>query len=300
MQIFPTLIRLPFLDIPLDLHGPMQEFTIEQNLEKGCIWISGHALEGHFRLQLLALQETIELSADRAPQKGILCNGQKLLPKEKLAWKWAGLYLENAGQERLSLGSHKSQDWMLVWRRMDLSEILPILFHLSQWTPETPFSDCGMARLLEKDFSLFLRAAFFGILAPRLVDDQHQGLLPPEKISESANPCSLIAAAGEKIRRLFVEEADGQICFPPQKIFSSGRMTNVQLSNIGALDLLWSKCTMQQMVLRAHQDADVRFYLPGLGSFRLRRGAEKGLRKFASDALHFQAGQEYWLDQFQK
>ena len=212
VQAFPTRLFLrdrqkamssAAIEIPLHLHGPVREFTVLQDLEKGCVFIWGIAKEGHFRLRLQAGPDAIELWVDRGR---IECQGRLLKTKERMSWNYSGPYREPDLFERLSLGSHRSQDWNQVWPRLDPKEILPVLFHLSQWIPSldsTPSS--GMFYLLEQGWDDFLPAAFSGILIPRLIDDQFQGLLEPEEISPQASPCALIAKAGEKIRKLFIQ-----------------------------------------------------------------------------------------------
>ena len=308
VEAFPARLFLreegarKIIDIPLHLHGPVREFTVQQDLEKGCVWVWGSAKEGHFRLRLQACSDAIQLWVDRAPLSGIECQDRLLKKRESISWKFSGPFREPAHIERLSLGSHRAQDWRSVWQRMDLKEILPILFHLSQWIPcvdQPPQS--GMFRLLEESWDDFLRAAFSGLLTPRLIDDQYQGLLDLEDISPHASPCALIAKAGEKIRKLFIDQQEMSIeLFSPQT-FDCGRMTNIQLSKIGTLDLEWAKRSIQRAVLHVKSNAAIRMILPkSIASFRMRSSLnEKGRKISARDELSLQVGR-YYLDRFQK
>ncbi len=189
-----------------------------------------------------------------------------------------------------------------MWPRLDPKEILPILFHLSQWIPSvghTPAS--GMFRLLEQGWDDFLPAAFSGILTPRLIDDQFQGLLEPEELSSQASPCALIEKAGTMIRKLFIDQQGMSIeLFSPQA-FDCGRMTDIQLPNIGILDIEWAKRSIQRAYLHATAQASIRLKLPKpIASFRLRSTEnEKGVRISAQDEFCVKAGR-YYLDRFQK
>ena len=57
---------------------------------------------------------------------------------------------------------------------------------------------------------------------------------------------SLIVDAGARIRSLFVQQKEAEITLLPCGGFEHGRMTGVQLDQIGVLDFEWSKGTMQR------------------------------------------------------
>ena len=256
VQAFPTKICLRdreressdgYIEIPLKLHGPVREFTLLQDLEKGIVLISGIALEGRFRLRLQAAIGAIELWIERAWPTGIVCSGKTLAKNDHLSWKNAGPFREEKVCERLSLGRDRAQDWDNVWRRMDLSEIFPVLYHLSQWIPEYSVkAPSEMLALLDRGFEPFLRAAYYGILCPRLRDDQFQGLLENGKIHPQSSPCSLIVDAGARIRSFFIQQNEGEIALLPCGGFEAGRMIGVQLDQIGSLDFEWSKGMVQR------------------------------------------------------
>jgi hypothetical protein len=312
VHAFPAMIRLQNLErhnsqgcieIPLELTGPVREFTLEQDLEKGYVRIWGVANEGRFRIRLEAVKSEIQLHAERTPSKGLIAAHQAVQAGQSLGWPVAGPFRESIVLERLSLGSHRCADWDSIWRKFDLTDILPILFHLGQWMPSIEtISKSEMLRLLDQGWDSFLRAAFSSMLCPRLIDDQFQGLLCTETIPALASACELVSAAALKVRCLFVEQHSMDVQILPFSQFISGRMVNVHLSQIGQIDLEWRQQTIRRMILCARHDANVHFKWPkSVRSFRLRNaGQERGSRVNAGEALDLKMGKIYWFDQFQK
>ncbi len=312
VQAFPTKIVIrdrtqegstASIDIPLAVHGPVREFTLEQDLERGVVRVWGVALEGRFCLCLMALEQSIECQVERAPKDGICCAGRMLHMKERLIWDRSGPFVGNVSSERLSLGGHQAQNWPILWSQMDLEEILPVLFWLSNWTPDLcENKPSQMLQLLDQEFVSFLRAAFYGILSPRTRDDQHQGLLPDAAVEAQESPCVLICEAGKRIRRSFVDQQGRTVSLLTDSRFQAGRMKDVQLAEIGTLDFEWSKYSMRRAVLHATHDVEVCLHLPQPSdSFRLRRGLrEKGVRHMVGEPFDVRAGNKFFLDRFQK
>jgi len=312
VQAFPTKICLRdreregsdgYIEISLNLQGPVKEFTLLQDLEKGMVLIWGMSLEGRFRLRLQAVKGAIELWVERAFSSGIICSGKTLSKNDHLSWKNSGSFHENKVQERLSLGCHRAQDWGSVWSRLDFSEIFPVLFHLSQWMPDFPIhAPSPMQKLLDRGLEPFLRAAFHGVLCPRLNDDQFQGFLENAKVHSQDSPCSLIVDAGVRIRSFFIQQKVNELELLPDTEFEAGRMTGVRLEQIGSLDFEWSKGTMQRAILHAAQSEHIRLKISkSIRKFRLRtRMQEKGSIKSIDDILDLEAGKKYFLDRFQK
>lgn len=319
IQAFPTFIRfrnreregsLEGFEISLPLHGIVREFTVQQDLENGFVFVWGIAKEGRFRLRWQAISGGIELLVEKAPSTGLICGGKTLFAKDREVWKVSGAFFEPSALERLSFGLHRSQNWPEVMRRMDLREILPILFHLGQWMPavENDPETC-VHRLLDSDDALFettmeefLQVAFSGILSPRLVDDEYQGIVPVEAVPSRASAISLILKAKKRIRSLVVQQEDRKISILPACPFIAGRMTDVQCPQVGTLDFEWTKGKIRQLILRADQDTDVQFEFPRtIGSYRLRTGLlDAGIRKSSDSALILETGKKYLLDRFQK
>lgn len=294
LQAFPTLLRIDEKDCKLPLTGPVHNFTVQQDLEHDCVMVFGRAKEGYFRLKIKASHSGFEILSEKGPIKSAKIEKKLILAPEKPI-------------ERLSLGSHRAQDWDLVQRRSDLKEILPLLFCLGQKIPEiAPQPLMGTALLLalpdsrdqlEEKLLAFLKAAFSGTLVPRLNDDQHQGLVPEESIE--GNPFFLLQEGSKMIRSLFFQQEDRKIRLLPHLPISldAGRMTNIQVAGVGQMDLEWSKKLLKRVVLRVTQSGEIFLDLQKqIQSFRV--GKKKIIKKGGS--LLLESGAIYYLDRFEK
>jgi len=308
IEAFPTLLRFgKKIELKLGLTGPVEEFTLQQDLEKNCVWVFGKAKEGFYRLRIEGSDSGFDLYAEKMPPIP-----GPLKAKESFHIGAEVLFISNPAFERLSLGSHKSQDWDQVQRRSDLKEILPILFCLGQKIPLiAPQPLTGTARLLElptdrnqaaSALEAFLKAAFAKILVPRLTDDDHQGLVPEE--AAEGNPSFLLQEGAKLVRSLFFKQNERRIKFLPHLPvpLDCGRMTDLKAPGIGTLDLEWSKKLLRRCIVRASTSGEVVVELQSeLKTFRVRTSLkEKGRRQSASEPLLLEAGKSYYLDCFQK
>lgn len=282
MQVFPTRVIYEDLSGPFPKHiktvdyphtGPVRDFTVQQDLERGRVLVWGHAQAGHFK--------TFEEGS--AP---------KVI-------------------ERLSLGSHKAQDMAFIVRRLNFQEIFPLWFQLGQMLPplvEGPFG--GTLALLEPctkaitsrspetilaPFETLYRAGFEGIMSPRLQDNEHQGLGVPEASEESATPLLLLVKGYSLIRSLFVQFSGNQLsllpALPPQ--FHAGRLLDVQLPGLGTLDLEWSKKEVRRCVIRCEQSAEFILNSKNHKSYRINKK-----ENHSTGALISLAPGEWSFDQF--
>lgn len=311
VQAYPALIRFTHceteassetIEIPIQLTGPVREWTVQQDLEKGNICIWGIAREGRFRVRLEASRDAIQFKMERSPVEGLICAGTKLSAGDVLTWTHSGPFVDTNVTERLSLGSHRDQDWSVIWRRLDFRDIFPVLFHLGQWTPRIDkCSTTSMHQLIERGWEPFLRAAFDGVLSPRLNDDQWQGILPIETIPSQASPTTLITQAAHGIRRLFIEEREMELKLLSCTDFESGRMVHAQC-DFGSVDLEWSKFTPRRLQIHARCDAQIQLNLPKpIHFFRIRNQLQdRGERMAANDRIDLEAGKNYWIDRFEK
>lgn len=287
LEAFPALLKIGNLKIHLEVKGPVRDFTVQQDLEKNCVWVFGES----FHIQVTASPDGFTVQ-DR--------NGKRFFPVKigfSLPQEW----------ERLSLGSHKKQDWDPLWQRGDLRDILPVLYGLGQKIPhftEQPLT--GTGRLLEfnkvnarSGLEIFCRAAFHHILVPRLRDDQYQGLCPDEEVE--GNPFYLIQEATRLIRSLFFHQENHHLHLLPFCPFDSGRFVNMQAHGIGSFDLEWLKGKLSGAILRAKQNCEIALTLQKeIGTFRIRNNTrERGRKCKASDPLFVEVGQTYFLDRFQ-
>lgn len=311
LQVFPALIRLYDLshwppevkeELPLTVRGPVKDFTIVQDLERGELSISFHAQEGYCRYRCQARQNALSLKVEKGAP-------------------FASLPLQDWGEgikapERLSLGSHRAQDWTLMGRRQNLAELLPLWFCLGQITPAIPAeTHIGTALLLENcrqaiqrregivpAFLQLFQAGFKGMLVPRLEDEQHQGFgLPPVSHSQTS-PLILLTEGAALIRSLFFQQQDRHLsllpALPPE--FHCGRMVGLTCRPFGTLDLEWTKKQLRRLIFHAEESAQLIFSFPkDRKQFRLReRDDAKGSLFFCGQPFPIEKGKEYLLDNF--
>lgn len=295
VQAFPALLRFTNLlsdetqEMALNTQGPVLDFTVELDLEKGGVHIFGHSQRGYQRFSIGMEESGIRVVSEKGKNK-------ILLPAKGL--------LRNPSKERLSLGSHKALDWELVKRKQDLTDILPVWFRLGQLVPETPLPKNGMATLLKPcdklevvpQFLKLFMAGFHGILTPRLFDDEYQGIIDTDKKNTDC-PLGLLTTGAKWIRSLFfTEEKDGFAflpCLPPQ--FHAGRFLHLETSRGDVIDLEWSKKLLRRAIIRPGMTRKVRFHFQkAIKSFRV-----KGERHAAETPFMFEAGKTLYLDRFE-
>ncbi len=294
LQAFPTLIKINQHEIRLPLTGPVADFTLMQDLEKGCVYIFGRAKEGYYRLRVEGSDSGFNFIVEKGPLKPVKIEAE--VP-----------FMQRKPIERLFLGSHKGLDWDLVLRRKDLKEMLPVLFLLGQKIPSIPSQPLkGTARLLELPeermllapaLSAFMSAAFSHVLVPRLFDDQYQGLASEEKVS--GDPLFLVQQGAKAIRALFFRQNERRLAFLPALPipFDAGKMVGIQAPGIGEIDFEWSKKVLRRAILRPTVSGDLILDLQKeLKSFRV----GKKQRQKGTEPLRLEAGKTILLDQFQK
>jgi hypothetical protein len=327
VQVFPALLRFQDLnsnktiEVALELKGPVDDFTITTDLEKGRITVFGQTEEGFVRYHLFA-DEGVVLYVEKSPKGGMALHfdNKKVIVKDRFAIPIGSICRREESKERLSLGMHKSQDWQMVQRRRDLKEIFPHWIRIAQSAAiaEIPHEKKGMfslARECEKliaakettklhaAFLSFFLAGFSGILVPRLKDEEHQGIVLEEKIP-SCSPLALLLEGASLIRSLFITEVGERIsllpCLPPE--FHAGRYTNVHCANGVIIDMEWSKKCLRRAIIRSHSDGKIVLELQkSIKSFRLRRSLkEKGIRLKAGEPIFLEKGATVYIDCIQK
>ncbi|MGB7978096.1 MAG: hypothetical protein WCF19_02920 [Chlamydiales bacterium] len=290
IEAFPTLLKIGGRPWKMALTGPVEGFTVQQDLETDCVWVFGRAKEGYFRLKIRAGESGFHIDVEKGP----LESAHIPSPID---------FISKPSVERLSLGSHKAQDDL---RRSDLKTALPILFCLGQktpWIPPQPLT--GTARLLEfpADRKLlypaienFIHAAFKGMLVPRLIDDQYQGLTldePPQ-----GHPCFLLQEGAKRIRSLFFQQDERRIALLPHLPipFDCGRLLGIQAPGIGEIDLEWSKKTVRRAIFRVASSGEVILDIPkGIETFRVDK--KKKIKR--GEPLFLESGKTYHLDRFE-
>lgn len=291
IEAYPTLLKFENLitaerqEFRLDWKGPVVDFTVELDLEKGVVWVYGRAADGYHKM-------SVEMGDD-----GI-----------KIEKKPSGTSRPNL--ERLSLGMSKKLDWELVSRRRDMAEILPIWFRLGQMVPVTAGKKVGTAVLLEqcdknevtKLLLKIVMAGFEGILSPRLSDTKHQGILEEGRFMES--PLILLTEGAKYIRSLFFQETkevwNFLPCLSPE--FHAGRFLKLETKAGDKIDFEWSKKLLQKVVIHPAEEREILICLPKpLKSCRLRTSLrEKGIRRLLDLPLSLIPRQTLFLDRFEK
>jgi hypothetical protein len=308
LEIFPALLRVQDLsksvpqektEIQVPLRGPIKDFTVQLDLEKGLVSVWGESPEGYFRYRIKA-KDSNQMAFEI--EKGWFFSWSEisLVPRTQPILPFL--------MERLSLGNHKSQDWEMVKRRGDLAEIFPAWLRLGQMI-EAPneISYLGTAALLKtcqnaskmdayEAFQNLFNAAFEGILSPSLIDNQHQGFnLPPPPAHLS--PLLLLTEGAKAIRALFIRCEQSNIfilpCLPPE--FHCGRFLHIQTPN-GLLDFEWSKKMIRRMVFRAEASGTIQMHFPlEIQGFRL-----NGQKCSVNKPLEIEKGCQYNFDLFTK
>ncbi|CUI16489.1 hypothetical protein PNK_0864 [Candidatus Protochlamydia naegleriophila] len=339
VQVFPTLLRLFRLDgsfpellreYHLVLKGPFKDFTVQKDLEKGVIRVWGEASCGFIRYEIEAQrEEEIAFFLDKAPQGRLIMQDkedeQSVLihqPVDLLNLS-NGLQIslpaiKHAGHERLSLGNHKSQDWDLVKRRLDLVEIFPVWHRLSQWIPSFPNRsiESGMQRLLLKceetinhnrpdesasSWTQLFQAAFQGILVPFWHDEYFQGIVDSAFPIVDQSPLVILKQGMHLMRRHFIEQQQNVVTLlpvlPPE--LHCGRLLNVQLDDKGTLDLEWTKKVIRRVSLHSHSDQELVCHFKKTERCRFRKnGTEKGVWIRSGERLALEKNCHYLFDNF--
>lgn len=306
LQLFPTKVAVYNLskanpkliqELPIPVQGPVKDFTVVLDLERGEVEIFGHAISGFFRYWIAPEGRGISINTSTNPKRAFEL-------------------------EKLSLGCNKAQDWELVVRRGSLDEIFPHWFQLAQWMPEIEVEklegtalllksceeaiDSGHPERIYPEFKKLYLAGFYGLMVPRLKDDQYQGIVSDANLpieNESLSPIFLLTEGARLIRRLFVEQEDDVVNIlphmPPE--FHSGRLKNIRIGDWGTVDIEWTKKFIRTMIFNADRSGDLSFSFKHVKDFRVREieGA-KGERHANNATLAIQQGHRYLFDNFQQ
>jgi hypothetical protein len=289
VEAYPT--KLCFIsekevyETPLEVIGPVEGFTLQQDLEKDRILLFGRGKSGYFYYTITHAGKKIQVERLRGETTTLEVESEPFSPMHR---------------ERLSLGMHKKLDWDLVLRRKELKEMLPLLFFLGQKIPPLGREKGQKLESLE-DFSTFLQVGFRGILVPKRFDNLFQGL-GWSGVPMHLSLLSSLREGYEAIRSFFIQEKE-QIDILPKlpKEFFSGRLVDIATEKT-LLDIEWTKGKLRQVTLRPKVTGKLSFSFPKeLSSFRIRQKiGEKGSFISTKEALFLTQGERYFLDNFQK
>jgi hypothetical protein len=318
LQIFPTRIRIfdhqepeaKFIkEILLHLQGPVYEFSAQLDLEKENIHVWMKTKEGHLRYDITQKEEVLYFES----KKGQILwsfEGQAQEQSLNVPVKAKAHLLKD--RERLSLGCFKKQDWDLIVKREEMSEILPFLFLLCQeMPPSTPMDGDSLIEDLKKaidqnDKKLILpylkdiiRAGTYDLLVSRRTDEDHRGYAkPPFQAQTSFAFYSLLFPL---IRKLFIQESKEVIALlpvlPPE--LHSGKLTNVKMEG-GKVSIEWSNHRLKKVHISSEKKQKLLLRFPkGLQSARFRELPDRtGKKIFSENPIVLKEGGHYFLDQF--
>lgn len=344
-QLFPSLIRvhdlseqLPRLvtEIQLDITGPVKDFTAMQDLEHGYLSVWGHATNGYMRYRIVAIKESsaFAIVIEKNPSEHFLLSCSNDYKAQKIenilnhAWAIIPSNISSNAMtlytpletERLSLGSHKAQNWHSLVRQHNLIDILPLWFKLGQLVScpshHTHQGTCALLDICRQKINekattalipafqnLFL-AGFDSGLAPRLLDTDHQGFnLPKVEPNLNASPLQLLTDGAALIRSLFVQSDHSHVnilpALPPE--FHCGRILNVCWEKVGKLNIEWSKKSVRRMLLKIETAGELHFgFQKDVSRFRLRKGENDRGQSINRDVPIAVEPGVYLFDNFEK
>lgn len=337
-QVFPSLIRifrfdgsLPrlFTDLNFTIKGPLEQFTILNDLEKGCLTISGKGSEGWLRIHFIASQDqqNIRLLVERAPSDELQIDHEgksvRLHKNESydLIEQTSPFIPYQIPQcDRLSFGCHKAQDWDLIKRRLSLDEIFPFWHRFGQLIPHTqaPKISAGTLTLLEEckhHFvlgrpeaaertwkNLFL-CGFTGILFPQLEDTLYQGIVEPiSHHNKEDSPLLILSEGARLIREFLIQQERGTLSILPFLLpcLPFGRLVNVPLEGGGSISIEWSKKIIRRMSIVSDQDNEIDLkFRSNISSYRIRSHTkDKGEQRPRGSIFHLKKDCQYFIDHF--
>lgn len=171
--------------------------------------------------------------------------------------------------ERISFGSHKSQDWDAIRKRGDLKEILPLWYKLGTFYPVK--GDVLPGSLLyqllhEEDRNklpeLFLQtyyAGFSSYFVPRRTDLDYHGYDQPPLNEEPLT--ELLAHGKEAIKRMLVDVENDTLLILPRlpSLFHHGRVVDMPVPG-GLISIEWTKHFMRRMIYTPiDEQVEIRF-----------------------------------------
>jgi len=302
-RVFPTHLQVfkeesLVVEYSLPIAGPIHDFTVQVDLERGWIKVWGTSKEGYFRYRIVKTKASWGVRIEKNPVPS-------LFPDEIVLEDDVAI---DPSKERLFLGCQKAQDWEGIKKRREATEILPFMFQLGKWYKQDETASGGTAELLNElntvhkvdwvdSFRSFFMAGFEGILSPRLLDTEYQGFHLSQKIL--GNPIALIRQSEKVIRDLFLSQTQDKWNIlpklPPE--FHCGKLINTRL-NAHTLDLEWTKKSLRRMIIRSGNTEVLPLNFPKeIRKFRLKNQQSKWVK--AGSPIEVEEGEVYYLDRFE-
>ncbi len=290
VEAFPTLISLigprgERFDLNLNIVGRVDNFTLEQNLDKNFVNVFGRSKDGCFCFKIFHCNS--EITIEYKKNNCITIPATRSIESKK-------------SYEKLYLGVDKKLDWDLVIRRCNLAEIFQVLFLLGQKIPFATVDKCSSYEN-EDEFESLIRAGFSDILVPISNYKRNLGIVLDD-IPNTVSPLVRLKSAYLSIRRLFIFE-DDKIHILPNLFsqFHCGRLIDIELKNC-CIDFMWSKKKIKKIVIYPIKDSTFSFVFPKeISSFRLRTNhIDRGKTIQCDDKIILYKSKRYYLDKFQK
>jgi hypothetical protein len=334
-QVFPARLVLfdyscpepeAITEIFLEGFGPLEQFTVIQDLEKGHLEVSGFCKDGFLRYQIIPLESprSFALRFVKVPPKCpcFLSAHGRGEGKADIHETKEFYFLDNASREpkviaereRLFLGCTKAQDWSLVSRRLDIKEILPIWYWLAQSIPKIEQTAVvpqlyRLAQAIREqkmhelpDFLLALfQVGFKDLLVPRLFDDSYLGF-PSVEGNAQCSPLLLLQNSWELIRQCFFVELPHHFYIlpltPPQ--FHSGMLCRLLTSQGHSVTIEWTKQVVRRVWIEGGREEVITFaFQKHLKRFRLK--SDEGVTQHSNfSEIALQKGKRFLLDHFEK
>lgn len=324
LRVFPA--RLELLDLSesaqpqvwsleLPVHGPVEQWTVTLDLERGELKVSGETPAGSIRYAVRPGKTSRQVWFIDLKKSGL-----ELFPDGELFLTFDGPnWPVPKHHSRLNMGISKAQNLVRAEERELLDEYLPFWWHLSQWlpVPDQP-QQSGMNQLLEAwqeaiasktpeaidaTCRQLLRCGFEHVVCPRLEDRDHHGVVP--RVTMSGSPLRLLADIQQRIRSMLVDDAEaGTIRLLPALApeLHCGRWIEVPVA-CGQMDLEWTKKTARRMILRTTNVEESLLLDPGRGvrSFRVRlEGETAGKTITKGNAMQLMPHSTYYFDRFSR
>ncbi len=333
VQMFPAKIVLEHLEnkkthtLYLDVEGPVDPFTLEQDLERKEIRVFGVTKKGYFRVIIKQEEGSPCLIFEKIPPSGLTVyldhakEKIELTKGQKVSFSERDFFLLCPAEERLSLGIHKKADWQEMKKRKNLAEIFPFWLQLAGKLPanKRALPHVGTLSLLQKceeliekkkrndvlaSFLTLFQAAFTDIFVPRIQDEEWQGILPCQEIDDTISPLPILVEGARLIRSMFFQEERGVFhilpCLPTE--FHAGRFIHIQTEGGSTLHMEWSKKQIKKIIYHSSTDHTICLKLqPAIEKFRVKKHRkDRGAVFFSDDPIPCKKGEVFLLDRFQK
>ncbi|MCE5294910.1 MAG: hypothetical protein LLF94_09915 [Chlamydiales bacterium] len=280
--------------------GPLKQFCVVQDLEHGFIEVSGFAKAGFVRYKIVPKDKSFAIHFSKLPCPVTI--GNTTYTETSMVYQKF-----DQPRERLFLGVDKSQDVSMIMRRMNMAEILPYIYWLSQsvtcheYQHQAPslvnnVQQANRTSVLEC-FTDLITASITSLFVPQLVDSGFHGYtVPVTGLNQS--PLALLDCMRKMIRALFFTEDNGTIRILPllPNEFPSGTITDIRTKKGHTISIEWTKHTIRRVSILAAVDDELTFeFQKEVREFRCKTAKLDGTSK-----IKIQANQTYLLDNFQQ